>query len=267
MKWGLCLSYSINECSMRRFVTSDSHGGYKALVQCLGRSGFDKEEDELIFLGDVVDGWSETKESIDLLLSIKHLVYLLGNHDQWALAYYRGELTDPAELRSWLWQGGAATLASYGEGKPMPEEHQELLRHAKLYHTTEDKQLFVHAGFDPDKPLSETDSYKLIWSRSFVERHYRSYKKKKPIQIAAYKEVYIGHTPTILLDKAQKTPLQMGNLTLMDTGAAYTGCLSMMDIDSKALWQSDPVMRLSPNEEGRSGISWNNRMLLGHYLV
>jgi serine/threonine protein phosphatase 1 len=252
---------------MRRFVTSDSHGGYKALIQCLGRSGFDKEEDELIFLGDVVDGWSESKESIELLLSIKHLVYLLGNHDQWALAYYSGELTDAAELRSWLLQGGAATLASYGEENSMPEEHQKLLRVAKLYHTTEDNLLFVHAGFDSEKPLAETDAYKLIWSRSFLEHHYRSYKKKKPIQIAAYKEVYIGHTPTILLDKDQRTPLQMGNLTLMDTGAAYTGRLSMMDIDSKALWQSDPVMMLYPNEEGRSGISWHNRMVLGHFRV
>ncbi|GGG30478.1 metallophosphoesterase family protein [Pontibacter amylolyticus] len=248
---------------MKRFVISDSHGGYKALVQCLERCGFDKGKDQLIFLGDVVDGWSETKESIDLLLKLKHLVYLLGNHDQWALKYYTGQLTQEAELKSWLRQGGAATVASYGESKSMPPEHLELLQQAKLYLVTDDNLLFVHAGFDTSKPLTETDVFTLIWSRDFIENHYRSYQKGKPFHINGYKEVYIGHTPTILLDKKQTTPLRMDNLILLDTGAGYTGRLSIMDIDSQQVWQSDPVMTLYPQEEGRSGLSWNDRRALG----
>ena len=98
---------------MKRFVTSDSHGGYLALVQCLERCGFEKGEDQLIFLGDVVDGWSQTKESIELLLSLKHLVFLMGNHDQWALQYYTGKLNDKeGVLRRWLLQGGSAAVKS-----------------------------------------------------------------------------------------------------------------------------------------------------------
>jgi serine/threonine protein phosphatase 1 len=248
---------------MKRFVTSDSHGGYKALVQCLERCGFDKEKDQLIFLGDVVDGWSETKESIDLLLKIKHLLYLLGNHDQWALAYYSDQLTQEAELKSWLRQGGAATVASYGEGNLMPPEHLELLQQAKLYLVTDDNLLFVHAGFDTSMPLAETDAFTLIWSRDFIEHHYRSHQKGKPLHINTYKEVYIGHTPTILLNKKQTTPLRMDNLILLDTGAGYTGRLSIMDVDSQQVWQSDPVMTLYPHEEGRSGISWDDRRALG----
>ncbi|PVY42504.1 metallophosphoesterase [Pontibacter virosus] len=246
---------------MKRFVTSDSHGGYKALVQCLDRCGLDEEKDQLIFLGDVVDGWSETKESIDLLLKVKHLVYLLGNHDQWAMAYYSGQLTQEAELKSWLRQGGEATVASYGESKPMPPKHLALLQQAKLYLITEDNILFVHAGFDTNKPVAETDAYTLIWSREFIEHHYNSYQKGHPLHINGYKEVYIGHTPTILLDNKQTVPLHMDNLIMLDTGAGYTGCLSIMDIDSKAVWQSDPVMTLYPSEKGRSGMSWNDRKL------
>ncbi|MDO6391366.1 metallophosphoesterase [Pontibacter sp. BT731] len=246
---------------MKRFVTSDSHGGYKALVQCLKRCGFNKDNDLLIFLGDVVDGWSETKESVDLLLELKHLVYLLGNHDQWALKYYTGQLKQEAELRSWLRQGGAATVASYGEGKPMPLKHLALLQQAKLYLVTDDNILFVHAGFDINKPIAETDAYTMIWSRDFVQHHYRSYQKGHPLHIIAYKAVYIGHTPTILLDNKQTVPLRMDNLILLDTGAGYTGCLSIMDIDSQQVWQSDPVMTLYPHEEGRSGMSWNDRKL------
>ena len=37
----------------------------------------------------------------------------------------------------------------------------------------------------------------------------------------------------------------------MDTGAAYTGSLSIMDIDSKQFWQSDPLPSLYPKEKGQ----------------
>lgn len=245
---------------MRRFVMSDSHGGYKAMVQCLERSEFDFEKDQLYFIGDVVDGWSETKKSIDLLLSIRNLVYLLGNHDQWALEFYNGNmLQDERTLDLWLLQGGEATVRSYGAGKSMPEEHLNLLQQAALYHVTEDNILLVHAGFDASKPVEETPPHDLIWSRDFVNRCFSRYKTQHPVTIEQYKEVYIGHTPTLALDVRQLTPLQMANVTMTDTGAAFHGCLSILDMDSKKVWQSDQVMRLYPYEKGRNSTSWNAR--------
>ncbi len=239
-------------------MTSDSHGGCKALQQCLEKSGFDKEQDLLIFLGDVVDGWPETKESIDLLLTVRNLVYLLGNHDQWAMNYYAGKMDDVAyEQELWLSQGGEATVASYGVGKQMPQEHLTLLQQAKLFHLTKDNKLFVHAGFDTHKPLEATDAHYLLWDRSFVSHYYKLHRDNMPFTIAAYQEVYIGHTPTIALSSQQTLPLRMGNIILTDTGAAFTGRLSILDIDSKEVWQSDPVMTLYPDSPGRNGISWN----------
>lgn len=41
---------------MRKFVIGDIHGGYKALIEVLVASSFNKEEDQLIVLGDVADG-------------------------------------------------------------------------------------------------------------------------------------------------------------------------------------------------------------------
>ncbi|WP_242919179.1 metallophosphoesterase [Pontibacter liquoris] len=246
---------------MKRFVTSDSHGGYRALVQCLARCGFDKKNDQLFFLGDVVDGWSETKESIELLLSLRHLLFLLGNHDQWALAYYSHQNGRKAASDSWQSQGGRATVKSYGAA--MPPAHLALLQKARLYHITSDNILFVHAGFDECIPIEENDAYTLLWSRDFVEEHYSHYKQHKPDRISPYKEVYIGHTPTIALDRKQTSPLHMENLTLIDTGAAFTGCLSIMDLDSKQVWQSDKVMTLYPNETGRNRQTWNQLLKSG----
>ena len=42
--------------SSRTLVIGDVHGNHRGLLQCLERSGFDKENDTLISLGDVADG-------------------------------------------------------------------------------------------------------------------------------------------------------------------------------------------------------------------
>ncbi|MCC9137410.1 metallophosphoesterase [Pontibacter silvestris] len=243
---------------MRRFVTSDSHGGYKALIQCLEKCEFDINKDQLFFIGDVVDGWSETRESLELLLSIKNLVYLLGNHDEWVVSFYTGKMqSKESERELWLTQGGAATVKSYGITKPMPQKHLDLLRKAKAYHVTEDNILFVHAGFDTSLPIAENDKTDLIWNRSFVRKFYKLYTQHSPFTIKDYKEIYVGHTPTISLDQHQTKPLQMNKIIMMDTGAAFTGALSIMDLDSKQVWQSDKVMTLYPSEEGRNKQTWH----------
>lgn len=238
------------------------------MVQCLERCGFDKNKDQLYFLGDVVDGWSETKESIELLLSIPNLIYLLGNHDQWALEYFSSwadtlNPEDQDSLQGWLSQGGLATVKSYGAEQGLPEKHLQFLLNAKPYFITNDNILLVHAGFNPETPIRYTNIDYLIWSRNFINQHYQAYKKsikgffsKSVPTISQYKEIYLGHTPTIRFDEDQEKPLQMGNVILMDTGAAFTGRLSIMDMDSKEVWQSDPVMILYPDERGRNFVSW-----------
>ena len=57
----------------------DSHGAYKAFLQVMERSGFDYENDRLICLGDVSDGWPEVPELVEELLKIKNLVWVRGN--------------------------------------------------------------------------------------------------------------------------------------------------------------------------------------------
>ena len=108
---------------MRRFVIGDIHGRVAALEHCLALAGFDREEDLLISLGDVCDRGEHTRECVDLLLQVKNLVYILGNHDQWFLKW---ALTGEADI-SWKAQGGRRTMASY-DGGPVPEEHIRSLR-------------------------------------------------------------------------------------------------------------------------------------------
>jgi serine/threonine protein phosphatase 1 len=38
----------------------------------------------------------------------------------------------------------------------------------------------------------------------------------------------------------------------IDTGAAFYGPLTILDVDSKEYWQSEPLPQLYPNEKGRN---------------
>jgi serine/threonine protein phosphatase 1 len=242
---------------------SDSHGGYRAMVQCLERCGFNSEIDQLFYLGDVVDGWSETKDSIDLLMGIGNLVYILGNHDQWALRYYTGALLEGTdEYRSWQHHGGLATRASYGFQTMIPE-HMEFLTNASLYHVTEDGLLFVHAGLDTTLSIENNDPDTLLWDRSLVNGVTQLHRNKQPVLIEAYREVFVGHSPTLRL--GHQIPLTMGNFNMVDTGAAFTGRLSIMDVDTKEVFQSDRLQVLYPDEDGRNGYSWNGNTNIAGY--
>jgi serine/threonine protein phosphatase 1 len=46
--------------------------------------------------------------------------------------------------------------------------------------------------------------------------------------------------------------MQRCNVWNMDTGAAFTGRLSVMDVDTKEFFQSDVVQGLYPGETGRN---------------
>ena len=41
-------------------------------------------------------------------------------------------------------------------------------------------------------------------------------------------------------------------ITNVDTGAAFTGKLSCLDIETKEFWQSDKLQTLYPDEKGRN---------------
>jgi serine/threonine protein phosphatase 1 len=67
----------------RTLVIGDIHGGLKALKQVLERAEV-TTNDTLIFLGDYVDGWSESPQVLDFLQELQKthtFILLRGNHD------------------------------------------------------------------------------------------------------------------------------------------------------------------------------------------
>jgi serine/threonine protein phosphatase 1 len=223
----------------RTFVIGDIHGAYHALRQCLERSKFDYKNDHLIALGDVADGWPDTMSCIDELLKIKNLTFLLGNHDFWTLEWMESGIIEEV----WFDQGGKATIGSYKSN--VPESHIGFLQRALPYHL-KDGKLFVHAGIDPQLPLEKQSVHTLLWDRSFSSIALDLLRRGTHEKLTSFDEVYIGHTPV-----ASPKPIQSCEVWLMDTGAGWSGVLSMMDIHTKQIFTSDPVPSLYPGIEGR----------------
>lgn len=224
----------------RNFVIGDIHGAYRALKQCLDRAGFDYAKDHLICLGDVCDGWPETREAIDELLQIKNLIFILGNHDALALEWMQTQLPVPG----WRKQGGAATMKSYVDG--VPKNHIELLANAAYYYLHRNK-LFVHAGIKVDMPIAEQDSDILLWDRELSKTVLHAHFNRLEGKLTQYDEIYIGHTPV-----PTQMPLHQYEVWMMDTGAGWSGVLTMMDVDTKEIITSDSVPSLYPGVEGRN---------------
>jgi serine/threonine protein phosphatase 1 len=222
------------------FVVGDIHGAYPALIQCLQRSDFNYEKDTLICLGDVADGWPETKSCINELRKIKNLVYVLGNHDFWTLEWMQSGIIDPI----WYDQGGKATIDSYHAG--VPEEHMEFLKNALPYFISNNNKLFVHAGINPLVPIEVQTLQTFLWDRNLARTAIDFFQKEIDFKLTDYAEVFIGHTPILY-----PRPIRSGDVWLMDTGAGWSGVLSIMNIATKAFWTSDSVPTLFPGIEGR----------------
>lgn len=227
---------------MKTYVLGDIHGGHRAMLQCFELCGFDRDRDRLIFLGDAVDGWSESPEVIEELRQVKNLVYILGNHDIWFMEW----VAMGVKSRSWVRQGGQATIDAYSRRAWLEKqrEHLEFLQHGQYYLLDEQDRLFVHGGIEGGVPLEEQDAELMVWDR---ELFYAM------DGLEGYREIYIGHTPTLTAD--EYLPLNYGypdNIWRLDTGAGWYGRLSMMDIDAHDVWQSETVADLYPGERGRT---------------
>ena len=77
----------------RTLVIGDIHGGLRALKQILERASV-TTKDTLIFLGDYVDGWSESPELLDFLIDLgkkQNCIFIRGNHDELALHWLQNK--------------------------------------------------------------------------------------------------------------------------------------------------------------------------------
>lgn len=237
-------------------VIGDIHGGYKALQQLMSRISPSKD-DRLIFLGDYVDGWSESAQVISYLIQLEtdhDCVFIKGNHDVWCEDW----LANGKPADEWLTRGGISTIDSYnGVELKDKERHLDFFKRLRNYFLDNENRLYIHAGFTSmhgtDKERDETNFNmdRTLWEMALtMDKRIRKDSRIYPKRLLLYKEIYIGHTPTLNYDVME--PMQGCNVWNIDTGAAFYGSLSAINADTKQFWQSDIVQTLYPNEKGRN---------------
>ncbi len=213
------------------YAIGDIHGYDDLFEHMLGRVRADAERlgerPRIVLLGDYVDRGPASRqvvERIRLLLTETwcDVVALMGNHEDVMLSF----LTKPEAGKYWCTWGGDTTLASYGVSVPAEREgadwpalsrqfaaaidpaHLAMLHAMPAWFLAED-YLFVHAGVDPDRPLSEQDAETFMYMRG---------RFLKADQSCEYTVVH-GHSP-------HREPVNTRWRIGIDTGIYYTGILT-----------------------------------------
>ncbi len=221
---------------MRTFVVGDIHG-HVAKLRALMPELRERAEsgDSLVFVGDFVDRGPESKAVISDVMRLSSdewpgpVTALMGNHEDMMLDWISSQpRLDPAV---WIHNGGLDTIHSYtGQRKidrkwvnSVPLGHLNFLRNLAYFHEDE-HGYYVHAGFLPGLPPSETPREEMCWIRDkFINSDY-----------AWDRVVVFGHTPQYdnppepVTDYSQLLwrPLIRPEKIGIDTGAAYGGPLT-----------------------------------------
>lgn len=241
---------------MSVYAIGDIHGGLKALLQVLNKVEV-QDNDTLIFVGDYVDGWSESAQVIQFLLQLSqkiNCIFIKGNHDVWCEKWLQTDHVDG----TWYIHGGKETIESYVDfSDDDKKKHIEFFKKMPLFFIDGDNRLFIHAGFTSQHGVArenfEETFYldRTLWEMALVmDKTIKADWLVFPNRLKHYKEIFIGHTPTTNFNFNE--PTQAVNVWNIDTGAAFKGKISVINVDTKVFYQSDPLPSLYPNEKGRN---------------
>ncbi|WP_336220509.1 metallophosphoesterase [Citrobacter amalonaticus] len=201
------------------WVVGDLHGCHGLLMKKLKSIGFDTEQDLLISTGDLADRGKENVECL-ALLTRPWFRAVRGNHEQMMLdcLLYNGNEAH------WVMNGGGwffelkreqerqvRTLLPQIVALPLIIEVATLGKTHVICHADYPGK---HYGYG--KPVNEDD---VMWSRDRITTSDHGQVET----ISGADQFIFGHTPLHL-------PLQFANQHYIDTGAVFTGNLTLLQV-------------------------------------
>lgn len=167
----------------------------------------DGGQDFLIFLGDYIDRHVDSHKVIDKLIKLKkkyknRVVCIRGNHEVMFLDGIQ-TVNNSFKYRLWMKNGGELTLKGYVEraGETLdnpytlprfripsfiPTSHLDFLQTQLVDYFIHEKYIFVHAGYEPEKPSHKQEKELLWWGNGLYQR----YKTETPFWD---KTIIMGH--------------------------------------------------------------------------
>jgi serine/threonine protein phosphatase 1 len=225
--------------SERLLVMGDVHGQFEKMQRVLSLCDYQPENDRLVLLGDYVDRGPDSQKVVSEVLRLTQMgaTALYGNHEDLmlrALLNRKQGNINPENLEQWFANGGETTLDSYRAYTDTLDEHLDFF--ANLPRWVEiNGYLLVHAGIRPGRLINEQSVHDLIWIREDYILNYNG-----------PQNVVTGHTPVQYLKRYElfgdieeaTQPLIRNHKIFLDTGAAWNGPLTLMDLMSGEYWQS-----------------------------
>lgn len=218
---------------IKDIIIGDIHGCNKSLTTLMERIKPVPGKDRLIFLGDLFDRGSDSREVYQTVRNLAEqfgdsFVLLLGNHEDYLL---QPKLTKQQRM-IWEHVGRQATVRSFmNAGERMEDTIPWLQDHLRLFWRT-DKFQCVHAGALIE-PLETNDHYTLIHDHEIVQQNKYSGKLTITGHIALEQATWFagdGETTEELYEE-KRYPLPDKGIICIDTGCGKGGKLTAMIIE------------------------------------
>jgi serine/threonine protein phosphatase 1 len=201
-------------------VIGDIHGRLDLLDRLLPRLGSRR----IVVIGDVIDRGPDTRTVIHRLIA-RSAVGVRGNHEEWLLAWLRGEGLDDWAIKPKM--GGLATLRSYGavgdtrsalepQVRCIPNDHRVFLESLALVGDLEvmgQRYWLVHAGIPTHVSLAGVPFDRVVLHLADQHAHDLLWASNDPeAMLPLGRAVIMGHQP-------REAPLDTGDVIAIDTGA------------------------------------------------
>ncbi len=208
----------------RNIVIGDVHGCLAELIDLLAKLA-PARDDQLIFLGDLVNRGPDSHGVVSLVRSLPNALSLLGNHEQ-RLLQYRKE-REPKILKDYDWE----TV------RQLDEQDWKYLQGMKLtYSLPEFQTVCVHGGFLPNLPWDKQGA-DIVTRIQVIDNEGNPRKRTEAPMGRDWADewegppfVVYGHSPR---PDVHRRPWSLG----LDTGCVYGGYLSACILPEREIVQ------------------------------
>ncbi len=212
---------------MRTWVIPDVHGCLLTLRMLVEDLIGLKKEDELIFLGDIIDRGPSSKGVIDYIMKLEasgiKTTVIRGNHEEYMAKVYRDEESKglfrrmlglkALSYKDWMLFGGTDTMSSFNAFRvgAIPLRYIEWIE-SLVFYLEWKKFLIVHAGFNFEIEDIFSDTESMMWIREY---------KIDPVKLGDRKIIH-GHVPVSLDFINQSIISNSFNFIDLDNGVYLT---------------------------------------------